>query len=296
MKSHRIVVGPMLLGELPFRVLTQAFWRPQALKPSNFVATAGGRKVDILGLRWRAEESWVNHSLDGILSALPLGALAELMRANIPNFIEQALSPAFCHGYALNPYIGEPDLFLMGSNQVVAGEIKIGAKKSNGRYSFQQFTKYLTLSLLLRASRRIDLPRQMFHLLVVPTLNPKEFCEDFNDWAPEIRNGWLHVDLTRVTFKDRRGRFSDLESWRTTVLEPLKKHSYAAANEIDPDVVAEIEADLSPMTMEVRVVTWDDLMAQTSELANSVGLGHLDSSCRLVANLGHGRAGRADRT
>lgn len=289
MKSHRVVVDPILLGDLPFRVLTQAFWRPQAFSPTDAERQAVERTVDVVARRWRAEESWVNHSLDTILGAMPPALIATLMRDLMPEVADKSLVPSTCHGHALNPYIGEPDVFLVGEKQAVACEIKIGAKRNNGRYSFEQFTKYLTLMMLLQASRRNDLPRDMCHLLVVPTLDPSLFCGDYRAWSPSLTEGYLQIDPSRVLYVDRKGRFDDYQGWRTVVLEPLRKVTYALANEFDSTAVDEIERDLCLSSMKVRVVTWSDLMNRIANLCESNGLGHLSASCELVAELGTGR-------
>src|SRR5450759_1005314 len=144
------------LVNLPFRVLTQMFWRPQAfnvLKSSRITDASRERKIDRLNQQWQMQESWVNHSVDAIFGALPPPAIGEIINKLMPAITATSLTPYECRAGAMKRYLGVPDLFFSGDGQAIAGEIKIGAKPRNGKYSFEQYTKYLTVAVFMRASR-----------------------------------------------------------------------------------------------------------------------------------------------
>lgn len=288
-EKYRVTLREKSLANLPFRVLTQLFWRPQAFesqKTGQLPDDIRERKVDQLNHRWQRQEVWVNQAVDAVFGALPPPAIGELMHTLIPAIKATPLTPYECRAGAMKRHLGVPDLFFSGEGQAVAGEIKIGATAQSGKYSFEQYTKYLSLALFLRASRRPDLPTRVAHLLVVPKLEPKTFCSDFDHWKPEIREGWLTVNPKNVRYADRKKRFDDKAGWREEVLSPMRNKKYADQNEIDAKVVAAIETSLDVDLLQTRVVTWEEFAKYAIEVANGYGLGHLADSCSRLHELG----------
>jgi len=288
-EKYRVTLREMSLANLPFRVLTQMFWRPQAFentKSSQLPDAVRERKVDQLNHRWQRQEIWVNQAVDAIFGALPPQAIGELMHTLIPAIKPTPLTPYECRTGAMKSHLGVPDLFFSGEGQAVAGEIKIGATAQNGKYSFEQYTKYLSLALFLRASRRADLPKRVIHLLVVPKLEPEKFCLDFEQWKPAIRGGWLRVNPKNVQYVDRKKRFDSKAGWLEEVLSTLRHKKYADQNEIDLKVVASIEKSLDVDLLQTRVVTWEEFAKYAIDIANGFGLAHLSASCNRLQELG----------
>lgn len=290
--KYHLVLKDKDLVNLPFRVLTQAFWRPQAFKKmleSGTLSEANiERKIDRLNKLWQQQESWINQSADAIFGSLPPEAIGKIMHELMPAISATPLTPYECRAGAMKRYLGVPDLFFLGGSQAVAGEMKIGATAQNGKYSFEQYTKYLTLALFMRASRRADLPKRIVHLLIVPTLDPKRFCSDYSQWRPEIKDGLLVVDPKNISYKDRKKRFANYDGWKKEVLAAMNNKQYAASNDIDRDEVTTIDRDLGFSAMQTRVVTWSELMRSTRNVAKRVGLGHLARSCDALSELGSG--------
>lgn len=288
-EKYRVTLQAMSLADMPFRMLTQMFWRPQAFAKAKTNQSADEsleRKVDQLNKRWQQQEVWVNQAVDAILGASPPPAIGELTHRLMPNVESLLMTPFECRTVALKRQLGVPDLFLAGAGQAVAGEIKIGATGLNGKYSFKQYTKYLSLALFLRASRRHDLPRRVTHLLIVPTLQPEDFIQDFDQWKPEIRDGWLIVNPKSVRYADRKNRFDVRRGWTEEVLAVMRNKKYAAQNEIDVEEVAAIEKHSDFGLVQTRVVTWTEFADMTYAVARGHGLEHFAPSCIRLKELG----------
>jgi hypothetical protein len=110
---------------------------------------------------WTSNEEMLNVSINALLMALSPGKLSRI--------IERLFSPANHEGLHLceigwvgentqdldlNALIGNPDICLISTDQrtIYLLELKINAKKSNGKYSLQQHMKYTFYKDLLKAA------------------------------------------------------------------------------------------------------------------------------------------------
>src|SRR6476469_2072876 len=81
------------LAELPFIILENAHWRPQAAKfrDKDKVELRKGRPDDaktyqLLRSAWVREETWINDSLCALVMGLPQGLFAELLSERLGGF------------------------------------------------------------------------------------------------------------------------------------------------------------------------------------------------------------------
>lgn len=85
--STNLHFTPVTVADVPFQVLDNAYWRPQAAKlhgkhKDSLAAdphAVAEKTYQKLAGSWRKEETWINHALNALLSALPEAVLATLV-------------------------------------------------------------------------------------------------------------------------------------------------------------------------------------------------------------------------
>lgn len=103
---------------------------------------------------WSSMEEIVNESFNAILLTLPPDTLGQLVAAL---FGQSTVIPLYMVSpqweQDISPVIGDPDIVLCDESktQVFLIELKIQAKKSNGKFSLQQHTKYSNFIQVLKA-------------------------------------------------------------------------------------------------------------------------------------------------
>jgi len=180
------------LADLPFRVLDQAFYRPQSAKLWEKERAKQREAANIAGMglshhlkaQWHKEEVWIGHSLHALLAGMPCRVLADSIRTLCDGFAiaQPALHRLRTRG--LKHLVGDPDFVLKGTDATVLGEIKVGAKKTSHRYSLQQHRKFMTHGALCSCLE--NNPNRVCQLLIVPNTDPRKFCSDFERWQPEL--------------------------------------------------------------------------------------------------------------
>ncbi len=87
MANRQLRFVPQTVADVPFRVLENAFWRPQAAKldqrfRKGLQANSDDeavKTIEKLMVAWRREETWVNHSFKRLLNALPEAVLSDAL-------------------------------------------------------------------------------------------------------------------------------------------------------------------------------------------------------------------------
>ena len=239
-------------------------------------------------IRWASRERYVNQALYAVLLAMPPEAVGTAFRTLGVEL--DIFAPRLCSGSSrkLGKYIGEPDfmLFSYEPNEVVLGEIKIGAAD---KYDFEQFSKYMLYGALLRAA---GIARRVEHLLVVPDpSDPKKFCADFKKWRPSITGGQLHADPDLIPPRRSRGkskklRWEDRAGWIRFAEKLLRSEKYQHANSFTNEEVDELQMEkFAPNLIPARVVTWPSL-CEALKAACGLPLHHIQQSIDRLEILG----------
>lgn len=189
--EHRPRLRSLNVAELPFELLTHLYWRPQALglrKGNDDARHEKRKRPDLLRLKtevWPQEETWVNKALDAVLAAAPPPAIAEALNALAPGFRFSATQFVKQKASGISDHVGDPDFALWDreSRTLVLGESKIGAKPSNGRYSSEQFSKYMLYGALMEIAGHAT---QVMHLVIAPTREVEVLCNDSDQWRPKV--------------------------------------------------------------------------------------------------------------
>lgn len=182
--------------DIPYEILITAYWRPQdaqlktLYKSSNMGDLKEYQRLKDL---WKKREVWTNFCLELLLLATPESVLSEVFNSLIGRCY---LGPARSHTLekmkSLEKWIGVPDFILMDqNNSIVVGEIKIGATKSNHKYSYQQYEKYMLLSTLFLMSENFEYPKNIIHMVILPSEKMEVNTNDYSDWMPEIKSNTL---------------------------------------------------------------------------------------------------------
>lgn len=273
-------------------VLENAYWRPQAAK-------LHGKHKDSLGavtapeaekgyqkarIAWAREETWINYSLNALFMGMP----SELVRLVIAQFTGgfQLMDPqvASLGSGGLSALTGDPDLILVDGPRCVLIESKVAAHPKSHRYSFEQLTKYMTLAKMCELASRGDRPRSFVHLIVAPSLDPKVFCGDAEQWEPSVESGELTVDPIRVRPADRFERFHDFPSWRRWLVGALASRKVQARCGVDEALLRKVESCSTPLLAPTWVVTWDELLGGVVSRCREQGLnGHAEAADQLLA-------------
>lgn len=293
-----VTLRPVSVVDLPFEILEDACWKPQALgaRRRNEGSSAARKQARIALLRgkWPKEEIWVNAALDQILAASPPRLLGDAF----PRFggsltgtalrlqSERVPTP-------LRKHVGDPDFVLWDQRQgvLVLGEVKIGATKSNARYSFEQFSKYMLYGALVQLS---GLAKTVTHVVIAPSTEPTEFCNDAESWHPKVDgvSGRLSVAPKRMQLGRQKRGYRDFGSWREYAREQLTDKEWMAANgDYTPAAVVELlEGSSAPVLVPTYVVTWDRLCGELVRACGEQHAGHLVPAIEQLRRLGKGEA------
>jgi len=282
----KLELVPRTLAELPVMLIGRLYFAPQAYrkkltaKEETLRANAGVNTYRFLRDNvWSAEERVVNKCLEGMLMAAPPAAVAAAIKAVAAT--AGLVSPVLCklrYPKQLNKVVGEPDFMLWDAakSALVIGEIKIGAKPSNGRYSVQQLMKYMRLGLLARGSLGVQ---SATHLIVVPDGDFRRHCSDSDYWLPTVANdGRLGTEVPNnfLTYQVEYGMVAD-ESAR--LLEVM-----------DAESVRGFVQKRNPLIpIDTFVTSWKTLCGQLSKSCEATHAGHLIPAMQVLQRLGEGR-------
>ena len=298
-QGRQLRIEPTTVVDVPFQVLENAYWRPQAAKLCDkhqgslkSISGPGAEKnYQKLRVAWHREETWINHALNALLASLPDLSLGRVLGemtggAALAGPVVSTLDSA-----GIASTTGAPDFIVKGENACVLGETKVAAQPTSARYSFQQFTKYQTLAAILTCARARGVSRTTTHLLVVPEIEPQKFCSDSDQWRPQVREGRLIVDAKAMKIRDPKGRFIDFATWRAFVRKTLLDKRVLSRCDLDTDKVERLMAAGSPSLVPTFVVTWAEMMGALSAGTKADGLGNLGRAARRLENMAYGRIG-----
>jgi hypothetical protein len=178
----------------------------------------------------------------------------------------------------LNKFVGEPDFVLWDAakSAIVMGEIKIGAKPSNGRYSVQQLMKYMRLGLLARGSLGVQ---SVTHMIVVPDGEFRQHCSDPDYWLPTVSNdGRLGTEVPN-RFLTYQVEYEMVSDQCASLLETM-----------DTKLVRSFIRDRDPLIpIDTFVASWQALCGQLARSCEATHAGHLTPAIQVLQRLGEGR-------
>ncbi len=274
-RARRLRFSPECLTALPFQVLESAFWRPQAAKlhgryKASLAEIAADRVTktpERLRVAWSREETWINHSLSTLLMALPSSLLSALM-AEVIGFRCRDEAVVSRLDTPFRKLTGFPDFVVADSAACVLGESKVAAHSKSHKYSFQQFSKYMTLGAICECATNPEISRRTAHLLLVPTLDAREFCSDWEAWRPQVKEGRLVVQAEDVRQRSEEisevpGNFDD---WRAHLASTLLSKQVTRHSDIDERKVAQFAAVGDPVVVPTFVRTWGALLGSVRKL------------------------------
>lgn len=282
----RLELVPRTLAELPIMLMGRLYYRPHGgirriltPKEEKLRAKAGVNNYRFLRDNvWSAEETVVNKCLEGLLMAAPPAAVGAAINAVAPS--SRLASPIVCklrYPKQFNRVVGEPDFLLWdaGRSALVIGEIKIGAKSSNGRYSDEQLKKYMRLGLLARGSLGI---KHVTHLIVLPSMEITKHCTNVDYWKPAVGpDGRL---------LERANRFM-------TTMVDYQHIVQECARHLETMDLARIQQCLDPknplIPIDTFVTSWESLCQRLSKASVDAGAGHLTEAFIVLQRLGEGR-------
>lgn len=232
---------------------------------------------------WPTKETVVNRSLDAVLLAMPPSSIGTTL-TRIANTcgLANAIPYKLRIPKKLLPITGAPDFVLWDKERsaLLLGEIKIGATSSNGRYSDQQLKKYMRLGLILRARFGIE---HVSHLIVLPSPDIRQHCQNADYWQPDVVDGRL---------VERANRFMTIYSEYLTLVTE-------AAKIIGPIDLGRVRSALrkdNPLIpLDTFVTSWADLCEAMWEVCSSPGSSHLLPAIEQLRALGEGRYNSIDR-
>lgn len=299
--AHRPRLRALNVADLPFELLTHLYWRPQALglKRENVDSKAldkrSSRLPELRESVWPKEETWVNKVLDTVLASAPPRAIAESLAGLVPQLEARELALHQQEASAISDHVGDPDFALWDetSRTLVLGESKIGAKKTNGRYSFDQFSKYMLYGALMEIAGHAT---RVLHVVLAPSLDPHDVCNDAKQWDPAIDpdSGTLSVDPARIRLSgklyQRKDRYHDLPSWQRYAREHLLDPEWREANGdyLDTAVDERLTAASAPVLVPTYVMTWDRWSSELVRACRKHGAGHLAPAIERLRELGNG--------
>jgi hypothetical protein len=287
---------PFGIPELPFRVLEHAYHRPQAAKLGDRYALSTlpeSKPVDesrfkLTQRTWYREESWINHAVEGLLASLPTSVARDWVANLCDGFILRDGQTSQIEYAGLRAVTGDPDFILVGQDSVVLAESKVSRHRSNGRYTFDQYSKYMRLAALCRVSSGKRLPGQVVHLLLVPSMNPEEFVGDYQDWEPTIVGHRLLTDPSNVRLRSKGGQIISYAQWFARMAETLQSREVQQYCPCDPDALSAILANETESFAQTYVWSWGDAMALLSSRCGDSDLDRQAAAARLIGELASG--------
>jgi len=257
MANYSLIFAEKNLMDIPFEILITAHWRPQdaQLKKEYKKDNKNADQKEYLRLKdiWKEREVWINSCLDLLMLSTPQKTLAKVFNSLIG---EEYLKPAANYRLdklkSLGKWTGVPDFVLRDTlNNMLCGEIKIAAIKSNHKYSFQQYQKYMSIALLYLYSPEYPGPKQIKNIVVVPFDDLESNILDYKLWEPQI------VDNRIIPFTGKK------DTSHSRFIENMKiflnNEKIVKANKIKyEDVISDIENIHN--TVPTYLFTWSKLL------------------------------------
>lgn len=228
---------------------------------------------------WPSQEIVVNKCLEAVLMAAPPEAVAEAVNSVAAS--AGLVSPRVCRmrspSRVSKALTGQPDFLLFDkeNDALVLGEIKIGAKPSNQRYSRDQLQKYMQLGLLARATLSL---KHVVHLIVLPSHEIAKHCMDPDKWSPEV---------------GAAGRLTTKDPERYLTFYALYQR---AGEHFDRAVSLDRKAFMSPVDqddpltpLDTYVTSWEQLSRRLAAACTKAKADHLTDACAHLQLLGEGR-------
>lgn len=245
---------------------------------------------------WLRRERYVNQIMYAVLLALPPAALSAVLMGLTG--MSMLGAPALCRGSSrkLGKFIGEPDFVVLdkAARVAVLGEIKIGATRSNDRYSFHQYSKYMLYGALFRAA---GIARDVVHLVVAPKDDAKALCKDYAKWTPHIGEGGELTSSPQaipVRYKGQKEKslaYSSRESWITYAEGFLRDPRHQQANGYDDRDVDRLRiAANAPALVPACVVTWNRLCGEITRACETHHAAHLAPAIESLRMRGNGES------
>lgn len=286
---------PQSVAHVPFRVLENAFWRPQAAKLSgkhkdSLHAISDVRATKMWQRLWRAwarEETWINHALNALLLSLPDEALSSVMNELTGGGLIKQPHVAKIETAGIAGLVGDPDFIVLGQHACVLGESKVQAHDKSHKYSFGQYTKYMTLGAII-ASGVPSQQRETRHLLLVPTADPKVFCSDYKQWQPRVVDRILIVDPDSIEVRDKKQRFRDYETWHSFLGKTLLGMAVQSRCSLDLKAVERVLAGDRPEVVPTYVATWSEMAAAIGSAAKAIGHSSAAEAAATLERLSNG--------
>lgn len=214
---------------------------------------------EVLTIERFKREIWVNFSFLNLL----YGTSYEIRSKLFSRLTKQVMiTPNFCSVFRNSPplrkYIGMPDFIVNDeSGNAIIGEIKIGARKSNHKYSFQQYTKYMHLAALCKCSSKIILPKNITHLLILPTENLSENTLDKKLWLPTVDKQLMSPNINSENI--------DLIIWKSELKSFLCKKEVTNQNELEMEKIEVLMNQQTPEIVPTYVYSWTKLLEVMKE-------------------------------
>ena len=231
MANRKLIFQEKNLIDTPFEVLITAHWRPQDAQLKKEFKKESIRKdekeYERLKIIWKEREVWINICLDLLMLSTPKETLANVFNTLLGyKYLEPAKNYKFDTSKGLGKWIGVPDFVLKDEmNNVLCGEIKIAAIKTNHKYSFQQYRKYLSIGALYLLSPLYPEPKQIRNIVILPTDDLKSNILDYFDWKPQLKDNTLKPFVNKNNGTHKR-LVEDLK-------ELLQYEKIAKSNEIE---------------------------------------------------------------
>jgi hypothetical protein len=295
LKHLTLAITPRTLADLPSTVLSMAWKSPGEFGFQRKAAASSQARVEdrLRHCRdrvWPKRERYVNQVLNAILLAAPPAALAALIGDTSEALSMRAPTLHKVSTRKLGGFVGEPDFVLFDpeTRNILLGEIKIGANAGNDRYDFEQYTKYMLLGALFRAS---GLAEQVGHLIVVPDRDPAAFCKDYKRWRPSVQAGQLHVTPDQVPTVRRGAKtvYKDRAGWVIYAVDFLSRPKIQQANRFGAEAIVALGLeDRSPALWPTSVVTWEQFAGSLERACIRHGAGHLREAIQRLGAMGLG--------
>lgn len=197
MANHKLIFEEKNLIDIPFDILITAHWRPQDAQLKKEFKKAGinaeQKEYQRLNEIWKTREVWINYCLELLYLSTPKNLLAEIFNNLIGKNIFKPLSSyTLLKPESLKKWTGVPDFILRdNSNSAIFGEIKIAALKGNHKYSYQQYQKYMLLSILYLLTQSNVNHQNIRHIVILPYEDIAVNLYDNSAWKPELKSNIL---------------------------------------------------------------------------------------------------------
>lgn len=197
MANHKLIFEEKNLIDIPFEILITAHWRPQDAQLKKEFKKVGinaeQKEYQRLNDIWKTREVWINYCLELLYLSTPKNILSEIFNAIVgTNIFEPLSSYTLLRPESLKKWTGIPDFILKDDkNSVIFGEIKIAALKANHKYSFQQYQKYMLLSILYMLTQKNVNCHQIRHIVILPYEDITDNLIDCSTWKPELNSNIL---------------------------------------------------------------------------------------------------------